>query len=58
MESKTQRRLQKREGQNLLYANFRKAVVKAIQDFPLINILVDGDKIIKKKNINIGMATS
>jgi 2-oxoglutarate dehydrogenase E2 component (dihydrolipoamide succinyltransferase) len=37
---------------------FVKAVVKAIQDFPLINISVDGDKIIKKKNINIGMATA
>jgi 2-oxoglutarate dehydrogenase E2 component (dihydrolipoamide succinyltransferase) len=35
---------------------FVKAVVKAIQDFPLINISVDGDKIIK--NINIGMATA
>jgi 2-oxoglutarate dehydrogenase E2 component (dihydrolipoamide succinyltransferase) len=37
---------------------FVKAVVKAIQDFPMINISVDGDKIIKKKNINIGMATA
>ena len=32
------------------------AVVKAIKDYPLINISVDGDKIIKKKDINIGMA--
>ena len=37
---------------------FVKAVVKAIQDFPLINISVDGDKIIKKKNINIGIAAA
>jgi 2-oxoglutarate dehydrogenase E2 component (dihydrolipoamide succinyltransferase) len=34
------------------------AVVKAIKDFPLINISVDGDKIIKKKDINIGMAVA
>lgn len=34
------------------------AIVKAIKDFPLVNISVDGDKIIKRKNINIGMATA
>ena len=34
------------------------AVAKAIRDFPMINISVDGDKIILKKNINIGMATA
>ena len=34
------------------------AVVKAIKDFPLINISVEGDKIIKKKEINIGMAVA
>ncbi|MCO6498961.1 MAG: 2-oxo acid dehydrogenase subunit E2 [Vicingus serpentipes] len=34
------------------------AIVKAIKDFPMINISVDGDNIIKKKNINIGMATA
>jgi 2-oxoglutarate dehydrogenase E2 component (dihydrolipoamide succinyltransferase) len=34
------------------------AVVKAIKDYPMINISVDGDKIIKKKDINIGMAVA
>ena len=34
------------------------AIVKAIKDFPLINVSVDGDKIIKRKNINLGMATA
>jgi 2-oxoglutarate dehydrogenase E2 component (dihydrolipoamide succinyltransferase) len=34
------------------------AVVKAIKDYPLINISVDGDKIIRKKEINIGMAVA
>ena len=37
---------------------FIDAVAKAIQDFPMINVSVDGDKIIKKKNINIGMAAA
>ena len=34
------------------------AVVKAIKDYPMINISVDGDRIIKKKEINIGMAVA
>lgn len=51
--------LLKREGEKLTFMPiFVHAIVKAIQDFPLINVSVDGDKIIKKKNINIGMATA
>lgn len=34
------------------------AIVKAIKDFPMINVSVDGDNIIKRKNINLGMATA
>ncbi|MEC5394963.1 dihydrolipoamide acetyltransferase family protein [Bergeyella sp. RCAD1439] len=50
---------EKREGEKLTFMPiFVRAVVKAIQDYPLINVSVDGDKIIKKKNINIGMATA
>lgn len=50
---------EKREGERLTFMPiFVKAIVKAIQDFPMINVSVDGDKIIKKKNINIGMATA
>ncbi len=37
---------------------FMEAVVKAIQDFPLINVSVDGDTIIRKKYINVGIATA
>lgn len=37
---------------------FIQAVAKALSDFPLINISVEGDKIILKKDINIGMATA
>ncbi|MFC6268011.1 dihydrolipoamide acetyltransferase family protein [Frigoriflavimonas asaccharolytica] len=49
----------KRDGEKLTFMPiFVKAIVKAIQDFPMINVSVDGDKIIKKKNINIGMATA
>jgi len=34
------------------------AIVKAIKDFPMINISVDGENIIKRKSINLGMATA
>jgi len=34
------------------------AIVKAIKDFPMINVSVDGTNIIKRKNINLGMATA
>ena len=37
---------------------FIEALVKAIKDYPLINVSVDGDKIIIKKDINIGMAVA
>jgi len=37
---------------------FIEAVVKAIKDYPMINVQVDGDRIIKKKHINIGMAVA
>ncbi|KFF74416.1 2-oxoglutarate dehydrogenase [Chryseobacterium sp. P1-3] len=50
---------EKREGEKLTFMPiFVKAVVKAIQDFPMINVSVSGENIIKKKNINIGMATA
>lgn len=37
---------------------FIDATARALQDYPMINISVDGDNIIRKKNINIGMATA
>lgn len=49
----------KREGENLTFTPlFIEAVVKAIKDFPMINISLDGDKIVKRRNINIGMAAA
>ncbi len=50
---------EKREGEKLTFTPiFMEAFAKAIRDFPLINISVEGDKIIKKKNINLGMAAA
>ena len=37
---------------------FIEAIAKAMKDYPMMNISVDGDKIIKKKDINIGMAVA
>ncbi len=52
-------RFLKTEGQKLtLTPIFIDAAARALYEFPMINISVDGDKIIKKKNINIGMATA
>lgn len=49
----------KREGQNLTFTPiFMQAVAKALRDFPMMNIALDGDKIIKRKNINLGMAAA
>ena len=50
---------EKREGEKLTYTPiFMEAVSKALKDYPGMNISVDGDYIIKKKNINLGMAAS
>ncbi|MCX6255086.1 MAG: dihydrolipoamide acetyltransferase family protein [Bacteroidia bacterium] len=47
------------EGQKLtLTPLFIDAVARALYEFPMVNISVDGNNIIKKKNINIGMATA
>jgi 2-oxoglutarate dehydrogenase E2 component (dihydrolipoamide succinyltransferase) len=37
---------------------FMHAVAKALNDFPMVNVSVDGDRIIRKKDINIGMAAA
>lgn len=50
---------EKKEGESLTFTPiFIEAVVKAIRDFPMINVQVDGDRIIRKKDINIGMAVA
>jgi 2-oxoglutarate dehydrogenase E2 component (dihydrolipoamide succinyltransferase) len=58
---KAKKEFEKREGEKLTFTPlFIEAVAKAIRDFPMINVSVDqtGTKIIKRKNINIGMAAA
>lgn len=57
--NKVKDEFKKKEGESLTFTPFFiEAVAKAIRDFPMINISVDGDKIIKKKDINIGVAVA
>lgn len=50
---------QEKYGQRLTFTPlFVEAVAKAVKDFPMINVSVDGKNIIKKEEINIGMATA
>lgn len=50
---------QKREGEKITFTPiFIEALVQAIKEFPLINVSVNGDSIIKKRRINIGMAAA
>lgn len=56
---KMKRQFHEQEGSALTFTPiFIEAIVKAIKDYPMINISVDGDKIIKRKQINIGMAVA
>ncbi len=56
---KTKIAFETREGEKLTYTPiFIQAVAKAIKDMPMINVSVDGNRIIKKRDINIGMATA
>lgn len=49
----------KREGENITFTPiFMEAIAKAIKDFPMINVSVSGNQIIRKKEINLGMATA
>ena len=49
----------RREGEKLTFTPiFMQAIATTIKKFPLINIAIDGDHIIKKKNINLGMAAA
>lgn len=57
--NKHKNEFEKREGEKLTFTPiFMEAVARAIKDFPMVNISVDGDKIIKRKNINLGMAAA
>ena len=56
---KVKKEFEKREGEKITFTPiFIEALVKAIKDFPMINISLNGTQIIKRKNINIGMAAA
>lgn len=56
---KVKKDFEKREGSKITFTPlFIEAIVRCIKKFPLINSSLDGDKIIVKKDINIGMATA
>lgn len=56
---KNKEEFKKKYGEGITFTPFFiDAVAKAIRDFPMINISVDGDRIIRKKDINIGMAAA
>lgn len=49
----------KREGENITFTPLIiEAISKALKDFPMINVSIDGTRIIKRKHINIGMAAA
>jgi len=49
----------KREDENLTFTPiFMEVIAKALRDFPMMNISLQGDTVIKKKNINLGMAAA
>ncbi len=57
--NKVKAAFEEREGEKLTFTPiFLEAVAKALKKYPMMNISVDGDSIIKKKNINIGMAAA
>lgn len=57
--NKMKKAFEQREGEKLTFTPiFIEAIVKAIKDFPMINVSVEGDSIIRKKDINVGMATA
>ena len=49
----------KKEGQKITYTPlFIEAAARALRDYPMVNVSVDGTNIIRKRRINIGMATA
>tara|TARA_B110000285_G_C15107265_1_gene608781 strand:+ start:249 stop:1559 length:1311 start_codon:yes stop_codon:yes gene_type:complete len=56
---KTKKQFLEKEGEKLTFTPiFIEAIAKALRDYPLVNSSIDGDNIIIKSNINIGMATA
>jgi 2-oxoglutarate dehydrogenase E2 component (dihydrolipoamide succinyltransferase) len=56
---RVKRDFEKREGEKITYTPlFIEAIVKSIKKYPWLSSSIDGDKIIIKKDLNIGMATA
>ena len=56
---KIKKEFEKREGEKITFTPlFVEAVVKSLKKYPMLSSSVDGDKIIVKKDLNIGMATA
>ena len=57
--NKTKKQFLEKEGEKLTFTPiFIEAIAKALRDYPLVNSSIDGENIIIKSNINIGMATA
>ena len=57
--NKVKKGFAEREGENITFTPIiMEAIVKAIKDFPMVNVSVSGNQIIKRNNINLGMATA
>lgn len=57
--NRVKKEFQQKHGEKITFTPiFMEAVAKALNDFPMVNVSVDEDKIIVKKDMNIGMATA
>lgn len=57
--NKVKKAFEEREGEKLTFTPiFMEAVAMALKKYPMMNISLDGDKVIKKKHINLGMAAA
>ncbi len=57
--NRIKKEFQQREGEKITFTPiFIEAIIKALKEFPMVNVSVSGDKIIKRGDINIGMATA
>ena len=57
--NKMKKKFQDMYGENLTFTPiFIEAVVKALRDFPMVNSSIDGNNIVVKKDLNIGMAAA
>lgn len=57
--NKTKGDFEKKYGTKLTFTPmFTEAVAKALRDYPMVNVSVDGSRIIKRKHINVGMAVA